>query len=106
MGRLDAPASVRGRAELDVTQGRPPELPEGSLESQAHRSDRRRDTPITRMALDVALADWDPTRGFHDGPEPIPAPRMRPKIRLLSESRARSMPLHRNDNDEGMLVIY
>jgi hypothetical protein len=69
---LDAPASVRRRTALDLTQGHWFELPEGSLESQTHRSDRRRDTPITRLALNVAQADWDPARGFHDGPEPTP----------------------------------
>ena len=54
----------------------------------AHRSDRRGETPITRVALEAVVSDWPPACGFHDGPEPFirEAPFERPKIRRQSDS--------------------
>jgi len=49
----------------------------------AHRSDRRGDTPIKRLAFGAVAGDWRPACGFHDGPERH-APRERPKIRRQS----------------------
>ena len=37
----------------------------------AHRSDRRGDEPITRMAAQAGQSIGSPRADFHDGPEPV-----------------------------------
>ncbi len=85
-GRRNDPSRCTIRADSQTDRTRVSQGLHRARSHMAHRSDRRGDPPITRLASRPLNSDWHPARGFHDGPERT-APPERPKIRLQSDPR-------------------